>query len=513
MKEFNVTGLCVSEKHYMVAVDKKIDEIKKMVEKGSYFTINRPRQYGKTTTLYLLSKRLIKEGYIVIDSSFEGMNDLFNSSEEFCKSIFELFADNIEMVQPNLANILREKQKEINNYRSLSYTIKNLLISLKKKVILLIDEVDKCSDSKVFLEFLSLLRNKYLASVAGKDITFHSVILAGVHDIKNLKISIRNESDHRLNSPWNIAEDFLIDMSFSSDDISSMLIDYCKEKNIDFNIDVISNEIFKYTNGYPYLVSSICKFIDERLNKNWSILGVLNAVKILINEKSTLFDDVIKNIKNDTDIKDIVHSILVKGYNYNYNFYAYETGIIYGLFINNHGKLIISNKIYEELLYNYLLEETEVKKKSEKLSQESINQFINGNELNMERIMLKFKEFMYEEYREEDEKFYETNGRMIFLSFLKPILNGKGFRFIEPVTRLNKRMDLILTYDKYQYVVEMKIWNGKIYEEKGINQLIDYLDIHRQKIGYLIIFNFNKKKKTSANWLEINGKRIFEIIV
>ena len=53
-KKFNITGLCVPEKHYMVDTSNRINEIAKMVEDGEYFTINRPRQYGKTTTLNLL---------------------------------------------------------------------------------------------------------------------------------------------------------------------------------------------------------------------------------------------------------------------------------------------------------------------------------------------------------------------------------------------------------------------------------------------------------------------------
>ena len=48
MKEFNTTGVCISEKHYMVDVSDKVEKIKRLVDEGKYFTINRARQYGKT---------------------------------------------------------------------------------------------------------------------------------------------------------------------------------------------------------------------------------------------------------------------------------------------------------------------------------------------------------------------------------------------------------------------------------------------------------------------------------
>ncbi len=50
-KVFNTTGLCVPEKHYMVNIDKRLRDIKVLVDEENYFTINKARQYGKTTTL------------------------------------------------------------------------------------------------------------------------------------------------------------------------------------------------------------------------------------------------------------------------------------------------------------------------------------------------------------------------------------------------------------------------------------------------------------------------------
>ena len=54
MREFNTTAVCIPSKHYMVDIIDKVNEIRKMVDAGKYFTINRARQYGKTTTLLAL---------------------------------------------------------------------------------------------------------------------------------------------------------------------------------------------------------------------------------------------------------------------------------------------------------------------------------------------------------------------------------------------------------------------------------------------------------------------------
>ena len=63
-REFNITGLCVPEKHYMVNLDSRLEQMKKMVDKGNYFVVSRARQYGKTTILAALADSKSDE-YIV----------------------------------------------------------------------------------------------------------------------------------------------------------------------------------------------------------------------------------------------------------------------------------------------------------------------------------------------------------------------------------------------------------------------------------------------------------------
>lgn len=79
------------------------------------------------------------------------------------------------------------------------------------------DEVDKSSDNQIFLSFLGLLREKYLKCQQGKDVTFHSVILAGVYDIKTLKLKLHPQEESKYNSPWNIADNNQMYMKVSSD--------------------------------------------------------------------------------------------------------------------------------------------------------------------------------------------------------------------------------------------------------------------------------------------------------
>lgn len=84
---FNITGCCNQTEHYMVNLDSRLAQIKKMIDKGQYFCINRGRQYGKTTMLKALSNYL-SENYIVISMDFQkDMSSLdYEKENYFCVS-------------------------------------------------------------------------------------------------------------------------------------------------------------------------------------------------------------------------------------------------------------------------------------------------------------------------------------------------------------------------------------------------------------------------------------------
>ena len=72
-KYFNINGLCYPDKHYMVNLETRLQEIRHLVERGDYFIINRARQYGKTTILRALSQYL-QNDFAVISLSFQRMS-------------------------------------------------------------------------------------------------------------------------------------------------------------------------------------------------------------------------------------------------------------------------------------------------------------------------------------------------------------------------------------------------------------------------------------------------------
>ena len=515
MKVFNVTGSCDPARHYMINSAKRFEAIKRLIDAGEYFTINRARQFGKTTTLDMIWREL-SDRYLVIALSFEGVGDTpFESVAGFVGMFSRQMAHFLGNVvkDEHLADIWRDSKGT--TIEDLSDIISDFTSKCYRPVILTIDEVDKSSDNQLFLSFLGMLRNKYLSRAkAGMDSTFHNVILAGVYDIKNLKLKLRPDAERKYNSPWNIAADFTVDMTFHPDEIAQMLGDYEADAHTGMDIKAVSEEIFRYTNGYPVMVSYICKLIDERLERNWTPDGVKAAVKVILVGDNTLLDDLSKNLENYPELRDFLYGISVNGADYTYTMVdpMVKFASLFSYIKNVNNKVRIYNTIFEEALFYYFTIAYQ-RDNPGKLSPFQLNYIIGGH-LNLEYALERFAAMMHEEYRVEDEQFLERQGRLVFLSFLKPIINGTGFYYVEPQTRDNKRMDIIVTYGSDEFIIELKLWRGEKYERTGREQLSEYLDIRGKKEGYLVVFDFTKNKSPhTPGWVEVDGKRIYEVVI
>ena len=239
-KRFNTTGTCFPQRHYMADVSAKFDVALKLVEYGEYFAINRPRQYGKTTMLYMLSDELRKsDEYIVFNTSFEGLGDaIFNDEKTFASGFVSVLGRYATVYAPNLVNWINEQSIKVDSLKILSDFITELVIKADKKIILLIDEVDKSSNNQLFVSFLAMLRNKYLERSSFP--TFHSIVLAGLYDVKSLKLKLRPNEEAKYNSPWNIATDFNVVMELQPNEIVPMLEDYAAEQNVSMNTEGVA---------------------------------------------------------------------------------------------------------------------------------------------------------------------------------------------------------------------------------------------------------------------------------
>lgn len=554
MKEFNTTAVCIPSKHYMVDLSDRIREIRKLVDAGKYFTINRARQYGKTTTIDALCRNLADQ-YIVISLDFQDIGgESFSSEDAFCRAFSRIMLDAAEYESLEIPEPIHRDFKELAGRPTsdvkmdeLFRIFRNWFRGAEKPLILIIDEVDTAVDNQVFLDFLAQLRSLYLKREKNTRVkTFQSVILSGVADIKHLRRGIRNEDQHKVNSPWNtregnepyecshsygdcsrdhmakpydIAADFDVDMSLSEAGIKGMLDEYETDHHTGMNTADMAREIRAYTNGYPFLVSRICQLIDQEVcgvkgsADGWTRNGIDEAVKMILAENNTLFQSITGKLTNYPELKASLRSILMQGTRLTYNPDQEDIAQMemYGLIRNDHNTVRIANRIFETRLYNLFLSEEELKNNVFAREGElAKNMFVKDGRLDMRLILERFIVTYTQVCGPLRERFREKDGREQFLLYLKPIINGTGNYYIEAQTRDQTRTDVIVDYLGQQYIIELKIWRGERYNAEGEKQISNYLDYWNLDIGYMLSFNFNKKKKTGVERVQIGDKTLYE---
>ena len=531
-KKFNVTANCKPNLHYMVKLDSRLAEIKEMVDEGEYFTINRARQYGKTTVLRALKKYLQEEYYVVLMDFQRFGAASFEKESSFCPIFLKMFLQTLreQNVTENLdfQTILCEIQqhlKESADYEltELFMTLRGICAETDKPIVLIIDEADSATNNQVFLDFLAQLRAGYIDR--DEQATFQSVILAGVHDVKNLRRKLRPEEAHKVNSPWNIAADFNVDMSFSAKEIAVMLDEYEADYQTGMNTAEMAGLIYDYTSGYPFLVSRLCKLMDEMLYGQegfetkaqcWTKQGFLEAVKLILAERNTLFESLSEKLLSYPELDSLLQSLLFTGKTIPYNYYESVINIatMFGFVKGKNGVLVVANRIFEIWLYNYYLSTAEVRKQDiYTASVRDKNQFIIDGHLNVRRILERFIVHFHDIYGDYTERFVEEEARKYFLLYLRPIINGVGNYYIESRTRDLRRTDVVIDYCGEQYVIEMKIWHGEEYNRRGQEQLIGYLEDYHLSKGYMLSFSFNKNKQIGVQELVIGDKVLIEAVV
>ncbi|RHN09736.1 9-O-acetyl-N-acetylneuraminate esterase [Roseburia intestinalis] len=532
-KVFNTTAVCIPKEHYMVNLDERLKKIKVFVDAGKYFTINRARQYGKTTTLRALYLYLQGE-YYVVSMDFQTFGSAeFQTETIFSRSFANSFLRSLKRNPVNKTEQLNEAMAQLeksvasqNDFfalKALFEQLGDICAVSDKPIVLMIDEVDSASNNQVFLDFLAQLRAQYME----RDIypTFRSVILAGVYDVKNLRGKIRPEDEHKYNSPWNIAADFDISMSFSKNEIAGMLTEYEADYKTGMNVDEMAGLLFDDTSGYPFLVSRLCQLMDEVVCKKetygsksaaWTKEGFYEAQRLILAEKNMLFESLSEKLVSYPELNDMLKSLLFTGKPIVFNYYEPSIGVasMFGFVKNKNGMLVVANRIFETWLYNFYLSAADMQKKEiYAASLMDKNQFIVNGCLNMRLILEKFVVHFHDLYGDQNETFLEEEGRKYFLLYLRPIINGTGNYYIEAQTRGQKRTDVIVDYRGHQYVIEMKIWRGQEYNNRGEKQLAGYLDDYHVNKGYMVSFNFNRKKKTGIREIVFNDKVIIEAVV
>ncbi len=509
-KFFNIAGPCLPEKHYMIPPDRRLGQIRELIDKEAFFIIHAPRQTGKTTLIRSLSRKLTAEGkYAAVTASLESFTR--PSVKEMIPQMLKRLEEETKIqlpedcLPPSRDSFAGDPDIALRSFFSA------WAAGIPRPLVLLLDEADALP-GEVLISVLRQLRDGYTSRPAPFP---QSLCLVGMRDVRDYRIKVRDDSNSLgTSSPFNIKDESLTLRCFTAEEVSELLEQHTEETGQIFEKDAQA-EIFHLTQGQPWLVNALA----NQLTTHYAALvkdrtqpvtreHVLQAKEILIERRDTHLDSLVDKLR-DKRVKSVIEPILI-GETAGGEVYddAFSYTLDLGLVAVRDGKRQIANPIYAEIIprvLTYMLQTS--------IDEEPAWYVAKDGTLDMKKLINGFIEFWrrHGEVLLKGMKFQEAAPHLVFMAFLQRIVNAGGV--IEREFALGTmRADLFLKYGAREDVIEIKLQRTSYTLPDGLKQVSKYAKKLGRDTGYLVIFDpgseLEWEKRGEVEEIEHDGVRV-----
>ena len=300
-RTFNTAGPQIVEDNYTIDPLSriKLEDVLMLIRQKRYFVLHAPRQTGKTSCLLALRDYLNKQDdYIAVYVNVEGGQALSNDVRGVIGTVVETIGRQLWLVTgDNSLDYLQDAAKKKETGSMLSEYLTRLSMSLKKPLVLFIDEIDALvGDSLVGV--LRQLRTGYPDRPAAFP---QSVILCGVRDVRDYRIVLSNQDIITGGSAFNIKAESLRLGNFSKEEVHELFMQHTRETGQEFDAACFPL-IWNATEGQPWLVNAIGREVTSKMEENRD-----RSVRIT----SEMIDRAIENIiyRRDTHIDILIDKL------------------------------------------------------------------------------------------------------------------------------------------------------------------------------------------------------------
>jgi hypothetical protein len=339
-KFFNNSGPVNQTDHFCVPPLKRLDSNKvwQLILQKKYFLIRGPKQSGKTSYLLALSKLLNQKGYakclyINVECLRGTEEDLKESMRSLLFEISSRARDHFgdDYLDDLVLGILEKRGP----FQALNELLTQWSKRSEKPIVLLVDEIDTLQGT-ILTSFLSQIR-------AGNDkrptLFPQSIIFCGTHDVIEKQFNIK---------------DATLKISFMSRaDLNEMIASYCSKRHVEIDSEAVE-EIWEYSNGQPWIVSTLCaelfhEIVPVKGLKNVSAIQVSEAIDNVLAKKGNHIEYIASQLRNPRVKKCMIPMLtggtIIQGIEESDLNYLEELGLL------NIGRVIdISNKLYKEII-------------------------------------------------------------------------------------------------------------------------------------------------------------------
>lgn len=524
-KYFNTAGPNKPDIQYTLNPLNRINlaEIEDLIFQEKYFVLHAPRQTGKTSMLLALRDYLNASGkyfcvYANIEPGQANRNDVEKVNGNIC-SIIALQIDTL-LGGRKYSKLYQEFDKS--DKTSLVYLFLSFLSEqFDKPFILFLDEIDALvGDSLV-----SVLRQLRSGYEKRPNHFPQSVILCGVRDVRDYRITLSNQEIITGGSAFNVKAKSLRMGNFSKEEIHELYMQHTEATGQVFD-EACFPMIWKATEGQPWLVNALAYEVTYEMKENRDrsvrIIPemIYKAQESIIYQRYTHIDALIDKLK-EPRVRRIIEPLLATNEDTDESLFPpddLQYCVDLGLIAQNK-PVRIANDIYREVIPRELTWTTQYF-----IVQEPEWYLNPDNSINIEKLLLDFQQFFRQNADSWIGKFdyAEAGPQLLLQAFLQRIVNGGGY--IDREYGLGRgRTDLLIrkpltnTYGgPYQRVVlELKILRNSMKKTiaDGLKQTYEYMDkAGNISEGHFIVFDRSSKKPWSKKIFhrqgEYNGTKI-----
>jgi hypothetical protein len=476
----------------MIEASSRLAGINDLIDRNQYFVIHAARQSGKTTFLLDLANRLNREKqYYALYCSLEVAQGIIEPEKGIPAIVKRIKLALRHSAIPGAKAFAADA--DYDDYANiLNSELTAFCISLDKPLVILFDEAD-CLSEGTLISFLRQLRNGYNM----RSITpfVHSLALVGMRNIRDFRAHIRPDSETLGSaSPFNIVAKALTLSNFTKEEIASLYRQHTDETGQPFEPEAVDTA-WRQTQGQPWLVNAIAReAVVEMLHSDYTrpvtAEMIATAIQTIILRRDTHIDSLLERLK-EKRVQRIVEPVIIGSEDIDAlsddYLYACDLGLIRR---NAAGIIEPSNPIYAEVIVRTLSYNTQVSLQQDENSPYQMPRYLKDGRIDMTFLMRDFQAF----WRENSDiwvkryDYEEAAPHLILQAFLQRVINGGGSIHREMAAG-RKRMDLCVEYERRKYPVEMKLLRTTGTQDRGLTQILRYMDTLGCTEGWLMIFD------------------------
>jgi hypothetical protein len=489
-KEFNTTGPCRPEMHYMLPPEARLrsSDLRRLIDKELYWVLHAPRQTGKTSFLMSWMRTLNASGQVVACyvsvERCQGIEEIDEALPSICHAVTEhagkmLDASYVPGV-PKDAPASSALTEQLTRWSELC---------APKPLVVLFDEVDTLSGATL-ISFLRQLRGGFASRGVGRFPT--SVALVGMRDLKDYLVQTKDGVAVNPGSPFNIKEQSHTLRNFDESEVRALLGQHTEATGQVFTEEALS-EVYRLTCGQPWLVNALAKECVLRLVSDGSpITGdhIEAAKEALIKSRAVHIDSLAERLR-DPKVKRVVQPILAGASDPTLaEGDEFRLCLDLGLVTLEDGVPSIANPIYREVLIRTLNYGQQLA-----IPAPEFRWTKDDGDLDLETLFDEFADFWREhgDLWEEKSDYTEVFPHLLLMAFFQRVLNG-GARLTREAAVGRERIDMLIEWKGHKHIVEIKLVHPRHGREatlaKGLAQIARYADkVGRDATQTLAIFD------------------------